>query len=166
VYGVEFEFRRQLDDIAPWLEHFNFAFNCSYIKSQVPLSPELIAQRRLYGIGDTNRRLEGQPDYTVNAALTWDDPDLGLNAGVFYNVTGPYLYNVGEGGTPDVFQQPAPSLDLALGYRISPRLKATLRCKNLLDPEFKRTYIFGDRQYIYESYRRGTDYSLTLSFDW
>lgn len=166
VYGVEFEYRKELDDFAPWLEHFTFNFNASYIKSQVPLSPELLAVRRSYGIDETNRRLEGQPDYTVNAGLTWEDPDLGLNAGVFYNVTGPYLYTVGEGGTPDVFEQPAPSLDLALGYKLSDRSKVTLRAKNLLDPTYERTYVFGNREYIYQSYRRGTDYSLTFSFDW
>jgi hypothetical protein len=88
-------------------------------------------------------------------------------------VTGPTLYAAGapfvEGTTvvsyyPDVYQQPAPSLDLNLTQGLTENWKLTFRGKNLLNPFFNRVQTFNGVDYIYSSYTRGWDVSLNAAY--
>jgi hypothetical protein len=120
-----------------------------------------------------SRPLQGQPEYIINAGLNYDNDEYRFYAGIFFNVTGPFLFAVGEpfgAGTedatyfPDVYEQPAPSLDFNLTQGITENWKLTFRGKNLLNPFFNRTQTYNGTEYIYSSYTKGWDLSLNATY--
>ena len=70
--------------------------------------------------------------------------------------------------TPDIYEQPAPQLDLILSQQLGKGWKAKFSAKNLLDPEIKRTYDFdsGGSEVIYSSYKRGMGFNLGVTFQY
>ena len=114
-----------------------------------------------------DRSLQGQPEYTFNSSLTYDNKDYGLSAGVLLNVTGNLLYAVGgKAGnrtTPDVFQRPFTSVDLYLSKRVSKNWELNFRASNLLDSARQREYASG---VPYSITRNGTTYSFGISGKW
>jgi hypothetical protein len=168
VYGIELEFRKSFSDLrgtfGGWglLKHIEFAFNCGYLVSVVknPRDQEQID----FGVFKPERPLQGQPNFTANASLAYDNRDTGLFAGLFFNVTGPYLYRVGQGGTPNVYELPTPNLDLTVTKKFGGHWSITFRAKNLLDPEFIRAYQYEGREYVYSSFTKGRSYSVGLTY--
>jgi TonB-dependent receptor len=173
VYGIELEARTRLDQVASWLKNFSVYFNYSQIYSAVPLSPEVADALEANNQPAQDRPLQGQPEYIINAGLNYDNDEYRFYAGLFFNVTGPFLYAVGEpfGANtdnptyfPDVYEQPAPSLDFNLTQGLTDNWKLTFRGKNLLNPFFNRTQTFNGTEYIYSSYTKGWDVSLNASY--
>lgn len=113
VYGLEFEFRKNLSFISQKLEKFSFGTNLSLIQSRVDLdSLELAVNQSLNPSFSESRPFQGQSPYLVNANLNYFHPDLGLDVTASFNVFGPRLTEVSQAGTPDIYEQPAPALDL------------------------------------------------------
>jgi len=174
VYGVEIEARKRLDQVTPWLKDFSLYFNYSQIQSSVPLPVETAKILRKRGQPSDSRPLQGQPEYIINAGLNYDNEEYKFYAGLFFNVTGPFLYAVGtpynltsEGDAnflPDVYEQPAPSLDFNLTQGLTDNWKLTLRGKNLLNPFFNRTQTYNGVEYIYSTYTKGWDVSLNAAY--
>ena len=174
VYGVEVEARKRLDQVASWLKNFSLYFNYSQIQSSVPLSSGTVAILEENGQNTSNRPLQGQPEYIINAGINYDNDEYKFYAGLFYNVTGPFLYSVGSpaidesgrtiGFLPDIYEQPAPSLDFNLTQGITDNWRITFRGKNLLNPLVQRTQTFNGTEYSYQSYTKGWDVSLNASY--
>ncbi len=187
VYGIEIDFRKRLDDITgalggwDFLKQMEVGGNIALIASSVaPLDIETYQggfapvpngvpdkfENPSIQIENVGRTLQGQPTYTLNANIAYDNPDSGTFAGLFYNVVGEYLYKVGIGGVPDIYEQPAPQLDFTFRQKFFDNWKLTLRAKNLLDPAIERTIQYLGQKYVYDSYTRGRSYSLGLGFEW
>ena len=174
VYGVEIEARKRLDEVASWLKNFSIYFNYSQIQSQVPLDAGTVALLQKNSQSTSNRPLQGQPEYIINAGLNYDNDEYRFYAGLFFNVTGPTLYSVGSpaeddngaviGYIPDIYQMPAPSLDLNLTQGLTENWKLTFRAKNLLNPFFNLTQNFNGTEYLYSSYTKGWDVSLNAAY--
>jgi hypothetical protein len=164
LWGLEFEARKRLDQCHEYLKNFSLNFNATYVQSEVPLSTEQqrIAQTRT-GNYSTSRPLQGQPLYILNAGLSYDDQPNGFFAGLFYNVTGPYLYAVGY-ELPDIYEQPAPSLDFNLTQEFADHWSFTFRGKNLLNPIFRQTITYQGSEVDYLAYTKGYDISLGLKY--
>ena len=169
LWGAEFEARKRLDQVSEVLRDFSINFNTTYIQSQVDLSQEQQQQRTELGIAP-NRPLQGQPLYIINAGLDYNNVQAGFYSGLFYNVTGPLLIAAGgEGGAglgylPDVYEQPAPSLDFNLTQTFADNWKFTFRGKNLLNPLFQQTVTFNGVEKTYLSYTKGWDLSLSMAY--
>ena len=173
VYGVEIEARKRLDQVASWMKDFSVYFNYSQIQSSVPLPSETAAVLQDNGQPSTSRPLQGQPEYIINAGLNYDNEEHRFYAGLYFNVTGPFLYAVGSPsnvGTadeffyPDIYEQPAPSLDFNLTQGITENWKLTFRGKNLLNPFFTRTQTYNGTEYTYSTYAKGWDISLNAAY--
>ncbi|NBU68711.1 MAG: hypothetical protein EBS49_03685, partial [Verrucomicrobia bacterium] len=173
VYGVEIEARKRLDQVVSWLKDFSVYFNYSQIQSSVPLPEETAQVLQKNGQSTANRPLQGQPEYIINAGLNYDNEEYKFYAGLYFNVTGPFLYAVGTPsgiGTadevfyPDIYEQPAPSLDFNLTQGLTDNWKLTFRGKNLLNPFFNRTQSYNGVEYIYSSYTKGWDVSLNAAY--
>jgi TonB-dependent receptor len=164
LWGAEFEARKRLDQCHEYLKNFSVNFNATYIQSEVPLSAE---QQRIAvkntGNYSTSRPLQGQPLYIINAGLSYDDQPNGFFAGLFYNVTGPYLYAAGY-TLPDIYEQPAPSLDFNLTQEFADHWSFTFRGKNLLNPIFRQTITYQGSEVDYLAYTKGYDVSLGLKY--
>jgi TonB-dependent receptor len=173
IYGVEIEARKRMDQVASWLKNFSLYFNYSQIQSSVPLPEETARVLEDNGQSASNRPLQGQPEYIINAGINYDNDEYKFYAGLYFNVTGPFLYAVGTPsgiGTadeiyyPDIYEQPAPSLDFNLTQGLTDNWKLTFRGKNLLNPFFNRTQTYNGAEYIYSSYTKGWDVSLNASY--
>ena len=173
IYGVEIEARKRLDQMASWLKNFSLYFNYSQIQSAVPLDSNVADILEARGQPATDRPLQGQPEYIINAGLNYDNEEYRFYAGLYFNVTGPLLYAVGAPADigsadanyyPDIYEQPAPSLDFNLTQGVTENWRLTLRGKNLLNPFFNRTQTYNGTEYIYSSYARGWDVSLNAAY--
>ena len=168
IRGLEFEARKRLDQLSSALRQFSLFFNYTYIASSVPITGQTADF-----IDQSTRPLQGQPEYVINAGLNYDNDEYRFYAGLFYNVTGPLLYAAGapvvEDGRvitffPDIYQQPAPSLDLNITQGLTDNWKLTFRGKNLLNPWFNQTQTLNGTEYIFSSYTRGWDVSLNAAY--
>lgn len=163
LYGVEVEFRKRLDQVSSWLKNFTVNFNYTYTQSEVALTQSQINQNQEVGITETTRPLQGQPIYICNAGLSYDDQERGFYAGLFYNVTGEFLYAAGN-QVPDIYEQPAPSLDFNITQRFADQWSLTFRGKNLLNPVFQQTQTYQGVVYTYYQYTKGWDMSCTVNY--
>jgi len=173
IYGLEIEARKRLDQVASCLKDFSLYFNYSQIQSSVPLSDETARVLEADGQPASNRPLQGQPEYIINAGINYDNEEHRFYAGLYYNVTGPLLYavgNVADPGTaderyfPDIYEQPAPSLDFNITQGLTENWKLTFRGKNLLNPFFNRTQTYNGTEYSYSTYTKGWDISLNTTY--
>lgn len=163
-YGVEFEVRRALDFIPEELGRFSLGMNLALIQSEVALTPEeLAAKREVIPDAPATRALYDQSPYVLNADLSYDLPATGTSLSVSFNIFGPRI-TIASLTTEDVFEQPAPGLDVVLRQRLSKHLNLKFSAKNLLDPVFERTY-GEDGSRLYSSYTKGITLALGLNYE-
>jgi TonB-dependent receptor len=156
--GFEFEGRKNLGVLTPWLQHVNLLANVSYVHSEVTAD---LAQ-----LNTTRKRpLQGQADYVVNAALEYDDPDWGT-ARLLYNTVGPTITAVQDvTGLPDFVAGQRNELDLVLIGKVRPfgiPLNLKLGVENILDESYTTT-VGGVNQ---QDYRTGVTASLGVSYNY
>ncbi|MBL9117576.1 MAG: TonB-dependent receptor [Verrucomicrobiaceae bacterium] len=167
LYGYELELNKNLAEFAPGLlDHLSATLNFSQVISDVELRQSNFDTRREAGL-TTERSLQGQPDYTFNASLNYDNKDHGVSASVLLNVTGSLLYRVGgKSGpnfTPDVYQKPFTTLDASLTKELWDGWKINLRASNLLNSQRERVY---PGEVPFSIVTRGTTYSIGISKQW
>ncbi len=124
--GGELEARMNLKRLTPVLSGFEVGANFSLIYSRVQLptnSPQT----------NSVRALQGQSPYAGNAFITWSHPTWGTEAGIFYNVYGPRISDVGINGLPDVIEQPFHRLDVTVAQRLGAGFQLKLAASNVLN---------------------------------
>lgn len=112
VYGVELEFKKALNFIN---DKWSVYGNLTFVESIINISETELRNRnnnaRDGEVISETRNMQGQAPWIINAGITYDDYNLLLDAGLFYNVKGRTLVVVGGGIDPDVFAQPFHSLN-------------------------------------------------------
>jgi TonB-dependent receptor len=169
IWGWEVEFRKRLDQMHAVLKDFSVFFNFTQIQSQVTLSEQQIEVRNDSGIPGDTRPLQGQPAYVLNTGLNYDNAEYKFYAGVYFNVSGEFLYAAGGGNVPgealpDVYEQPFPSLDFNLTQGLTDNWKMTFRGKNMLNPFYRLTQTLNGTEYDTYTYTKGWDLSLNVSY--
>ena len=169
VVGLELELRKNLGFIG--LNDFSFNFNWSLIDSEQTLNADEAELRtNALRTGETlpdNRALQGQSPFIVNAGLNYDNQDLGIKAGLFYNVQGTTLEIVGGGSNPDVFTSPFNSLNFNVSkdFGKDDKSKISLRVRNLLDDDIESVFSsFGAQDQIFATRSPGQSFSLSYSY--
>jgi outer membrane receptor protein involved in Fe transport len=162
VMGVEFEFRSRLDNLWKPLKEFTFGLNAAYIYSEVPLTTIYKNVRTLWGGTDSTHPMYDQPDYVINADLTWEYEATRTTLTVAGGIVGPRLVTVGL-ERPDEFEEPAPQLDVFLSQKLGKNWKLKLSAKNLLNPSFEtsQTWPQGGKV-ILKSYTKGITFGISL----
>ncbi|MEL7193698.1 MAG: TonB-dependent receptor [Bacteroidota bacterium] len=178
-YGVEFEVRTDFGFIGKGWDKLRLWGNYALIRTEVPLDQrsrtilirQFSEQFESEGLEiPTRRRLYGQPTFSVNAEVSYVDRDnLGLDVSVNYNQFGDRLVLVLDGGT-NIVEKSRGVLNVTVRKTIDKekRFAVRFRARNLLDPEYKRTYqLLGLAQdfQTFENYRIGRTYSLGVSYD-
>ncbi len=175
LYGVEFEFRRRLDqfDVAwlPHLSNFQLGGNLTLVKSKVTVPEiEYVRASRYDPETPRTRPLYGQSPYVVNLDLGYDNDKRGTAITLFYNVFGRRLVFNSLGATPDVYEQPRHQVDMFLSQRIfghGPVLK--LSAKNILNSEVKMVHdklgLPNEPERVYRQYSLGRTYAIGLSYE-
>jgi outer membrane receptor protein involved in Fe transport len=164
VYGLEFEGRKTLEFVDPLLRHFSLGGNLALIESETDLAPEeLDSRRQVEPDVKPTRKLYDQSPYILNLDLSYDNPRSGTSATLLYNIAGPRITIAGI-ATPDVYEQPVPTLDFILSQRLGRHLSVRFTARNLLDPLIERTY--GEAgKFLYSSYKKGMTFGLSANYD-
>lgn len=154
--GVEVDFRKNFDFIAPLLEGLYLSGNAAYIWSRVVMDETA-------GIQTSKQRpLQGQSPYVINLQLGYDNEDWGTSLAVVYNVFGPRIVEVGAQRAPDVIEQPVHMLDFVASQKLGAGFTLSLKAKNLIDHLTRQT----QGAEVVERYRRGREYSLGLGWSY
>lgn len=115
--GVEAEFRKSLGFLsasAGWLERLYFNGNASVIFSKVTLGNTDASGNKLPA---TNRPLQGQSPYLVNAGLQYD-AEKGTNISILYNRIGQRLSLVGNTQFSDIYEKPRDLVDFQISQKV------------------------------------------------
>jgi TonB-dependent receptor len=165
LYGAELEARKSLSFIDTSLSGLSFGANFTYIRSEVSISEKRLKELRAYDPDQPKtRNMYGQAPYIVNAFVNFKDRELGLNANLSYNLTGPRMVIVSQGGTPNVYDQPNPRMNFKIGKDLGKHFGVGFQVDNILNPPDKLTQEFADKTYTFSSFRTGRRYSLSVSY--
>lgn len=148
IYGIEIDTRKEFSLNEELSKSIFVAVNSSYIESEVSLAN-----------GGT-RALQGQPEYTFNFIVGYDDFDNNQELTFLVNQNGESIKDVGVSGLPDVIEDPR--LDVKLNYKYSFTDDLTLKIKlsNLLDDEV----VFSQGGEVFQGYKKGREFQAGV--DW
>ncbi|WP_456867850.1 TonB-dependent receptor domain-containing protein [Galbibacter sp. BG1] len=176
VLGIELEARKNFGFISEGLSDLSVNLNVSIIDSEIEMAKgegqeydsRVIFARDGETIKDT-RTLQGQSPFLINAGLSYNNRDLGLETGVFFNVQGKTLEVVGFGQNPDVFTQPFNSLNfnLAKAFGKEKNSKISFKMENILDEKrqsFYESYGAADQNFSYREPGMALSLGYSLSF--
>ena len=161
--GVEFEARKSLEFLSPRLKGLSLGANATFIESNTKLSDsEIINKRNVDPSASDTRPLYDQSPYIINIDLSYDHPTSGTSLTIGANLTGERLVLTKTQG-PDLYEHPPISLDASLSQKFWKHWSARFGVRNILDGEYRQTYGSEYEGNIYQSYRRGRTYSVSLS---
>ena len=171
VYGAEFEIRQSLGIFSSVLNNFSFSTNVTLVQSEIDMTEQELrarknAEKQGQNIDDT-RQMAGQAPYIVNAGLTYDNANIGLDAGFYYNVKGETLTAVGGGLFPDVYSEPFHSLRFSLNKSVGPEGKSSfsLNVSNILNDSRQEFYQgFRAEDQVFSSYNQHRSVSLGFKY--
>ena len=171
VLGAEFEFRKSLEFVAPALEMFSINGNYTIVKSEITMTnTEFRSRENAARTGQeikNTRKMAGQAPYIVNAGVSYENPEFGLDAGFFYNLKGATLAVVGGGLYPDVYAQPFHSLNFNLNKSLGPegRSSITFSVDNILNDVREIDYVgYESANQTFTSFSPGTTFSVGYKF--
>ncbi len=171
LYGVEAEFRKNLDFISEKLKDLTFVSNLTLLKSKVSLTTEQASGIKT----EQDRPLYGQSPYLLNAGFQYTKGQW--NATLLYNRIGPRLSLVGDptgAGFYDIYERPRNLLDMQVSKKIlKSKGELKLTVSDLLNnqyafydnPSTKPGYEFSKGDRINYAYRPGTVVTVGFTYD-
>lgn len=171
LYGIEFEFKKDLEFVAPSWKNLSFNGNLTVVRSSIDMTEGEFSSRTAYQKeGETveeTREMAGQAPYVINAGVNYASYKLGLDAGIFYNVKGSTLTIVGGGLFPDIYMEPFHSLNFSISKKFGEERKTSLDLKmaNILDEKVRSVYrSFEATDMTYTLMNPGRSFSLGFSY--
>ena len=148
LYGIEVDGRFEFALGEEYDQTVFVSFNAALIESEVTATNQ------------DARALQGQPEYTANLILGYDNISAGHQLTVLLNQNGQSIADVGVSGQPDVFLEPRLDLNVVYRFDISNTLTLKAKLENLLDDEVE--YTQGGQ--VFQVYNRGP--SIQVGLDW
>ncbi len=166
VWGMEFEVRKRLDQISSRLSNFQLGGNLTLVHSEVKIpQSELVKLKGVDPNASDKRPLQGQSPYVLNLDLGYDNFKSGTSFGIYYNILGRRLSEVGTGGTPGIFEKPHGDLDLTFAQRILAGFSLRGSIKNVLDSDITKAHTYKGVDYITSQYSTGRTFSLGVNYE-
>ena len=170
--GVEVEARKSLVGLSEsqFLQRFNFILNASLIYSRVQLDE---TKKENAGFALSNRPLQGQSPYVLNAGIFYQDTDHGWQVSAQYNVMGPRISFVGDlDQNPTIIDMPRHQVDLGVTKGVGSHFEVRAGVQNLLNQEVRMYYDFDRSGKIddnelgksFARYKRGVYSTLGLTY--
>lgn len=126
-YGIEVDFRTDLEPIDEAVRDFYVSGNVALIRSRLNIGEEQAG-----ALTNTERPLQGQSPYVINGQVGYENPDIGTSVTLLYNVFGARIVGAGIQGKPDTYEQPRHTLDLTFSQKYKDHWKFKFKAKNLL----------------------------------
>lgn len=165
VYGVEFEWRKNLDFLGDFFQNFKFISNFSLIHSEVEIPEGELDNIEEFNPEKGNTRpLQGQSPFLLNASLNYVNPEIGLDAILSINAFGTRLDAANFGGQPDVYEQTRSQLDFSVSKSIGERIGLKFSAGNLLNPDYLKKMEYKGNDFPIQLFRRGRTFSTSLSY--
>lgn len=158
--GVELEGRKNLEFISKSLRDVSLGLNFAYIFSRVEITAP--QEGDLLAPTSSQRYLEGQSPYVLNAFVGYDNDRSGTNVRALFNTFGRRIAFVGGNRLPDVYELPVHTLDLTLSQRLHKGLSLSFNAFNLLN--WRQRLVQGKNDDIFYATRRGVFFVLGLSY--
>jgi outer membrane receptor protein involved in Fe transport len=160
VTGIEFEGRKNLGILSPYLSGMNLLLNITYADSSVnvPKTSGVRAQT------NTQRALQGTSPYIINTALEYGQPQLGTMR-LLYNTADRNISEAGANGLPDIYQEQRNELDFVWLRQIKPfgvPVNAKFGVENMLNDR----YLYTQGGLVQERYRTGVKFSFGVSYSY
>ncbi len=154
--GGELEARTSPGRLVPALKDFRVGANLAVVWSQMVIDT-------MPGVNLTNqvRPLQGQSPYVVNGFVQWRREQTGTEVGVFYNVNGPRISEVGTDSVPDSYEQPFHQLDLVASQTLPMGFNLKASVSNVLD----QTRFITSGKVQQWSYKPGVQFALALGWN-
>lgn len=168
VYGAEFEIRKSLGFLSSALDNVAFSSNVTVVKSIIKMTEQeyqaRLSRRKEGQELDRKRQMAGQAPFIINAGLTYDNPDLGFDAGLFYNMKGETLTIVGGGLFPDVYVEPFHSLNFNLNKTLG-HASLSFSVDNILnDTRWESYQAYQAEDQIYTRFSPGRSVSVGVKY--
>jgi TonB-dependent receptor len=174
VYGIEAEFRTLISTLfgikgdKNILSKFTLAANGAYIKSNVKLdSISLIAASLLA----TDRALQGQSPYIINASLGFNDDKTGLTATISGNRVGDRIFVAGTYNTADLYEKARTVMDFQLGKSfLNNAIEIKFTAKDIIAQninfyyDFDKSKGYSDYDKYFSSFKAPKTYSVSATF--
>ncbi len=157
--GLEIEFRKSLDFIAPALKDFKFSTNLSLIDSK----SDVLVQEGLEDLEPADRPFEGQSPFILNASLIYSNLDKGIDATLSLNSIGDRLEIIGREGNPDLYNRGRNQLDFSFVKKFGD-FNVRVTARNLLDAKYERSSTYLGTDYVYSLFNTGRTFGLGLSY--
>ena len=110
------------------------------------------------------RPLQGQSPYIANVVLNHFSPKLNWENTLTFNVFGPRLSYITEANTPDVYEQPRHMMNFISTKRLGEHVSVGLKIRNILNAAFLQEFDNDRLSFIYERYREGTSFEISIGY--
>jgi outer membrane receptor protein involved in Fe transport len=167
LYGAEFEFILNMENISDNLENLSVGFNSSLMKTQVEIAENNVLEN------NSTRELQGASNWVINADAKYEfklGKDIKNAVSVVYGVKGKNIYSVGTAGLDHIYEMPFHKLDFIYSSKLTKNLSAKFSADNILNPVQRlelgpnnRTAII-EPSLVVEDYKKGVGLSLSLSY--
>lgn len=154
--GIEFEARKSLGFLSTSLSDISFIGNLALIDSKIELEDK--------GFQQSERPLQGQADFILNAGLYYEGFDNGYTASIIFNKVGEKISKVGFGGLGDVIEKPRDQIDLSFSKKIFDSLNMKLVVKDLLAQDYKYIQKTPNGDKVSELSKKGQTITVSLSY--
>ncbi|MEW6652660.1 MAG: TonB-dependent receptor [Bacteroidota bacterium] len=155
-FGIEFEARKSLEFVSTSLSDFSFIGNFALINSKIELEDT--------GFQVSERPLQGQADFILNAGFYYEGFDNGYTASIIYNKVGQKIAKVGFANLGDVIEKPRDQIDLSFSKKIFDFLNLKLVVKDLLAQDYKFIQKTPNGDKVSELSKKGQTISVSLSY--
>lgn len=170
VYGLEFELKKNLAEFTnanDLSRKLSLGLNLSLMQSNQDFNEEKVAEETDYAASFTYEEgsLTGASDLLGNADITYASElseDSNLTATVAYTYFSDKMKVIGTQERGNLVDQANGSLDFVLKSEFNKKFNVGFAVKNILNPELKT--IQETQDVIINSYKKGVDFSLSMSY--
>lgn len=149
ISGVELDFRKDIDLNSSLTKSMFVAGNVSYIDSESIVENEPV------------RALQGQPEYTFNTIIGWDDLDSDQQLTLIFSQNGQSIRDVGVNDQADIVEEPRLDVTLSYSKKFQNGVGFKAKVHNLLDEDVE----FTQAGQVFRSYGEGVSFNLGLDYD-
>jgi hypothetical protein len=150
--GVEMEARAAMGRLWQRLNRLALNTNAALISSQVHVRPS--------EANAAEHPLQGQASYVMNAGLGYSFFGGHGDANLMFSAAGKRLRVLGYKPMPDIYDQPAATIDATIAMALGGASRIKLSARNLLDPRI--VSLQGDREIT--TYRRGRVFAIAYTY--
>ena len=172
ISGLEFEIRKKI--FSNLIHNLSLSVNSSVIQSRSYIVGEEL-NSRLSNLranetiknsgGNYFRKMQGQAPYIINLSINYQNKNIGLETGLYFNVQGKTLSIVSMNLNPDIYTLPFHSLNFNLNKKINSNFSIAIAIDNLLNnKKVMKTSSFNADDEIFKSYNPGSTFKFKIGY--